>query len=597
MNSSVEKVKPVGPILEWSELTLQHSSVTDSELLEIYRCSRSQAALTEIIRRHSPLVSSVIRRLISKRQDAEDAFQATFLVLVLSVKKIRNPDSLGAWLYGVAFRTSKRLRSLRRKANLKEALESHVGVDLDETQSADEDPLSIISRDMQLKAMDEELSRLPNSLRETLVEHYLSGNSVPEIARCLNLSVSAVEGRLKRGRKALRMRLAMRGVSLSLVAAACIRFQQDVVAASAEPWSNRLVELLGSTAGAGTPSLANLIETKTISEQIFKLIQGELIVKTLSRSMYGLVGGLLVLGVLGTIGFVSALANQQVPSTDTPRVLAGSDSKRFDETESFVLTQAGMGGMGGGMGGMGGGGMGGMGGGGMGGMIPGLNGPKEVVIKWEKHPGPPPAWLDSKLNDNEKEAEIRKKLGMRLDVEFNAMPLSSVVAFMRKSTEVDFLIDDKALEAENITPDEPITFERKGAKLRDIMVQVLEPLQLTYVIEMESIRITSQKTSANAMRFYDLSAILPDNGITSELIAGIENMVKPDSWIDAGGTSTLRTIGSMLVVSAPNETQLEIERFLQEISKQPTANLKPRVFIEKATAKTETEKAVEKPKP
>ncbi|MCY2984791.1 MAG: sigma-70 family RNA polymerase sigma factor [Planctomycetota bacterium] len=125
MNYSVEEVKPVGPIWEWSELSLQHSSVTDSELLEIYCCSRSQPALTEIIRRHSPLVSSVIRRLISNRQDAEDAFQATFLVLVLSVKKIRNPESLGAWLYGVAFRTSKRLRSLRRKANLKVALESH----------------------------------------------------------------------------------------------------------------------------------------------------------------------------------------------------------------------------------------------------------------------------------------------------------------------------------------------------------------------------------------------------------------------------------------------------------------------------------------
>jgi hypothetical protein len=384
------------------------------------------------------------------------------------------------------------------------------------------------------------------------------------------------------------MRLAIRGISLTLVAAACTRFQQDVVASSAQPWSNRLIELFGN-AGAGTPSLANLIETKTISEQIFQLIQGELIVKSLSRSLYGLVGGLLVLGVLGTIGFVSALANQQEPTMGTPQVFAGDAPKQIDKTETIVLSQAGMGGgMGGGMG---------MSGMGPGGIMPGINAPKEVVIKWEKHPGPPPAWLDNKLNDNEKEAEIRKKLGMRLDVAFNATPLSGVAAFMQTSTEVDFLVDDKALEAENITPDEPITFERKGAKLRDILVQVLEPLQLTYVVEMESIRITSKKEGANAMRFYDLSAILPDNGITNELVAGIENMIKPDSWINAGGTSSLRTIGSMLVVSAPNETQLEIERFLQEISKQPSANLKPRVYIEKAPAKPEAEKAVEKPKP
>ena len=226
------------PVQQWVALGFDQHSLSDAELLELYRYSRSNTALNEIVRRHSPLVASVIRRLISNSQDAEDAFQATFLVLVLSVKKIRNPESLGSWLYGVAYRTAKRVRSQRRSDNIKMARQSTVGIDLDSTMSSVEDPLAIIVRELQLEAMDAELSKLPKNLREALIEHYMAGNSVPEIARCLNLSVTAVEGRLKRGRKALRIRLAMRGISLTVVAAACIRFQQEVVAASAEPWAN-----------------------------------------------------------------------------------------------------------------------------------------------------------------------------------------------------------------------------------------------------------------------------------------------------------------------------------------------------------------------
>jgi DNA-directed RNA polymerase specialized sigma24 family protein len=96
----------------WATVDQEFRSLGDAELLEIYALSQSSVALSEIVRRHSPLVASVIRRLISNAQDAEDAYQATFLAMVLSVKKIRKPDSLAAWLYGVAYRSAKRVRSL-----------------------------------------------------------------------------------------------------------------------------------------------------------------------------------------------------------------------------------------------------------------------------------------------------------------------------------------------------------------------------------------------------------------------------------------------------------------------------------------------------
>lgn len=571
----------------------EYHSVSDAELLALYRYSQSTLALNEIVRRHSPLVASVIRRLISNAQDAEDAYQATFLAMVLSVNRIRKPDSLGSWLYGVAYRTAKRVRSLRRKSSRRESIQSTVGFDLDSSVSACEDPLAIIARELQLEAMDEELSRLPSNLRDTLIQHYLSGNSVPEIARCLNLSVSAVESRLKRGRKALRMRLAMRGVSLTVVITACIRFQQDVMATTAVPWTNRFLELVGN-AGVGGPTLVNLVETKTISSQLFKLVQGEIVMKSFARSILGTAGGLLVLGAIGAIGFVSAIANQQSASLKMSAVDGGNQLAlalpiavaASPEADAFVLAQ-------GGMGGVGGGGMGGVGGmvGGMFGMPTGAELPKEVVIKWEKPNGPTPSWLDGRTFENERELKMRAQLNERLDFEMVAAPLSAAVAYLSKTANLPFILDEKALEEESVTPDEPITLRMKDAKVKNILTMMLEPLQLTYIIEYEMVRITSKKTSANELRFYDLSYLFPDSSLTLELLSGIESTIAPDQWQTAGGNSNIRTVGSMMLVNATQEIHFAVERFLFEVSKQSPANFKPRTLVEKPTGKsTEADK-------
>jgi hypothetical protein len=238
--------------------------------------------------------------------------------------------------------------------------------------------------------------------------------------------------------------------------------------------------------------------------------------------------------------------------------------------------------------------LGAMGGGAMGGASGGSM-PKEIVIPWEKPSGGLPSWLDSKNSTNTREETIRSKLNDRMDIDKNASPLSAVMEFIADHLEIPIVIDDRALEEENITPDEPIIIKRKDAKARDILVQVLEPLQLTYRIDLEAVFITSKKTSANEIRFYDLSNFLPDNSLISDLLSGIQNMIAPDSWIDAGGTSAMRTVGSMLVVSAPHETHLHIERFLQEVSKQPVGNMKPRAFAERTVTKpAETEKPAEK---
>ena len=90
---------------------------TDGELLERFVTRREEGAFAELVRRHGPMVLSVCRRVLDNAEDIEDAFQATFMILVRKADSIRNRDSLASWLYGVALRVARRARQAmtRRK--------------------------------------------------------------------------------------------------------------------------------------------------------------------------------------------------------------------------------------------------------------------------------------------------------------------------------------------------------------------------------------------------------------------------------------------------------------------------------------------------
>lgn len=261
---------------------------------------------------------------------------------------------------------------------------------------------------------------------------------------------------------------------------------------------------------------------------------------TLPRSSLVVSGSILGLCVLGTIGFVSAWANQ--------------------DSTAQVLAQ-GTGGLAGGQG---------LGGG----MQPGLEKPTELVVNWEKPDAPTPSWLDAKNDVNEIEDRIQHVLNEPMELDFDDLALSSVIKLIRGKFDIAIVFDVRALEDENITPDERVSHEGSATKLCDVLTQILRPLELTYDIELERLVITSIKSIPNRLKFYDLSYILPDNGRISELISAIETMVTPDQWPCVGGASSMSTVGSMLLVSAPKDTHLELERLLRAISKQAPANLK-----------------------
>jgi RNA polymerase sigma factor (sigma-70 family) len=178
----------------------------DRELLERFVAQKDEAAFAVLVERHGPLVLGVCRRLLGSAHDAEDACQATFLVLAQKAGSIRKTTALPSWLHGVASRVAAHLKRerLRRGRREQQAPEPAVA-----------DPAAEVSwREVQT-VLDEELERLPESLRAPLILCYLNGLTRDVAAAQLGLSVACLHGRLERGRKALCERLTRRGVALS----------------------------------------------------------------------------------------------------------------------------------------------------------------------------------------------------------------------------------------------------------------------------------------------------------------------------------------------------------------------------------------------
>jgi RNA polymerase sigma-70 factor (ECF subfamily) len=176
---------------------------TDGELLRRFASDRDDAAFAGLVERHGPLVLGVCRRVLGTVQDAEDAFQATFLVLARKAGAIRDPGLLGNWLYGVASRVARkarvaldRRRRHERRARFLPHFAAPAAVELDDLR-----PL-----------LEQELRRLPERHRAAVGLCYLEGKSNAEAARLLRCPTGTVKGRLARARQLLRHRLIGRGL-------------------------------------------------------------------------------------------------------------------------------------------------------------------------------------------------------------------------------------------------------------------------------------------------------------------------------------------------------------------------------------------------
>jgi RNA polymerase sigma factor (sigma-70 family) len=179
---------------------------TDRQLLERFATQRDEAAFAALVQRHGPMVLGLCRRVLRHPHDAEDAFQATFLVLVRKAGAIARPELLGNWLYGVANRTAARARAelARRRHEDRRVLERRTTDPVEEAAWRELRPL-----------LDEEVNRLPDRYRRPFVLCYLEGKTNAEAAELLGCPLGTVLSRLARARERLRRRLTRRGVGLS----------------------------------------------------------------------------------------------------------------------------------------------------------------------------------------------------------------------------------------------------------------------------------------------------------------------------------------------------------------------------------------------
>ncbi len=186
--------------------------LTDGELLVRFVATGDEAAFEVLVHRLGPMVLGVCRRTLNDRHDAEDAFQATFLVLARRAASVEPPERVGSWLYGVARRVADRARVVRARRRAREATATNMPEPAIETPRHDD----------LLPLLDRELGRLPEKYRAPIVLCHLEGKPYKEAARQLGCPEGTLAGRLTRGRTLLAARLNRLGVAMSAGALASL---------------------------------------------------------------------------------------------------------------------------------------------------------------------------------------------------------------------------------------------------------------------------------------------------------------------------------------------------------------------------------------
>jgi RNA polymerase sigma factor (sigma-70 family) len=222
-----DEVRPAPRMPRTGETPPQGDELTDRILLDRFTARGDEAAFAELVRRYGALVLGVCRRVLRHEQDAEDAFQATFLVLVRQAGVLRRRESVGSWLHEVACRIAlkvKRDAARRRRREKKSMREMPVATVVPE----------LIWEETRV-LLDEELERLPRKYSVAVVLCYLEGKSTEEAARILGCARGTVLSRLARARQRLRRRLARRGLALSVAVLSAKLSQLPASAASPPP--------------------------------------------------------------------------------------------------------------------------------------------------------------------------------------------------------------------------------------------------------------------------------------------------------------------------------------------------------------------------
>ncbi len=240
---------------------------SDEQLLHAFTAQRDDSAFAALVRRYGPLVLGVCRRVLRHTQDAEDAFQATFLLLSRNAATLRKKTALASWLHGAAYRlalAAKRAAARRRK---------HEG---QAPTRPSADPAEELSWSEVRALLDEEIARLPEIYRSVFVLCCLDNVSREEAARRLDLKEGTISSRLTAARKRLALRLARRGVELTAVLAASMLATQPTAALPLALMTKTIKTVLAAATGEGAAG--------AVSIAVAELVQSGAAVAALSKA-------------------------------------------------------------------------------------------------------------------------------------------------------------------------------------------------------------------------------------------------------------------------------------------------------------------------
>ncbi|MBL8798696.1 MAG: sigma-70 family RNA polymerase sigma factor, partial [Planctomycetia bacterium] len=297
----------------------------DQHLLQAYTARRDPAAFADLVRKHGPLVLGVCRRVLHDTHDAEDAFQATFLVLVRKAGSIRKREAVASWLYGVAYRLASKLKlqAARRRQREREVAPPTTA------RAGD------LTWDELRGLLDEELARLPERWRAPLLLCYLAGKTQDEAAQQLGWSFGTFRRRLERGRDVLRERLARRGLALSAALFPALLTQQ---AEAALPAALLAATCQAAEAFASGPVAVGAVASSSVqlAEEFMRtLLLTKLKVVSILAAMLALCGAALGVwrsGLTGLTGVVEPAvfgAVEQQPAAAQPPAPGDAVAKRL----------------------------------------------------------------------------------------------------------------------------------------------------------------------------------------------------------------------------------------------------------------------------
>jgi len=546
----------------------QKEFISDAELLKRFIRSRDPVAFSMLVQRHQRLVMGVALRQVGDRHRAEDVFQATFLILAEQAKKIRKPNSLASWLHGTARRIGLRALSESQKHPVPSTS------DLSQTpDTAMPDPaLEKVEDAFEKHALDEELSKLPEQLREPLVLHYLDGLTGREVAERLGLTVDTVEGRLKRGRHQLRTRLMRRGIGFGIVLAAFQMSQQAAVAAttstlvsettaSAVAWVSQQT-LQGCSANAAhlagkelATMTAMKMTTMLACTAVICLTGGAISAMALDLPITSGTGNdpghgdAIQTSLIAQAEPSGGATPVEVPAEDA----SGSAGSTGDYKDKYEIEY------------------------GRGGSLP--------IYPDPSNPNAAKIHADSMRSINNtigthienrtyrKMSPSRKAVEEKLDSEiaFGATKISTLTALEEEllKSGIPVKIDLAAIEDEGLSIDQEglaKRFDTPGMTLRDNLAIMLEPLDLTYIVKNGVLTITTETEASNyhetvVYEVRHLGANLPSEDVAA-LVLDI-----PDSyWIDHDGEGgSVRVIPGGIVVSQTQATHRKIVQLLEQL--------------------------------